>query len=323
MRSAFRFGAREMRVSDHWHRAQGLLIRSAIALPEVFPAAPGAPELVIELGPEARAAMPERVGDSAEEFVPSPRGGHVLHIEEAGYYWVREGRRITLTPAPGADAATLRLFLLGSALGMALHQRGGLVLHAAGVRVGGRALFLTGESAEGKSTLAAYMGRAGHAVTGDDTALLHPRGAGFVVWPAARVLRLWRDAVEHLGWSTRGLISVGARLDKFFVPAPEPAPDAPLPVGAIVELAGGSAGGGPRVVPLGRLEALRVIAENTYRPHYVRLLGREAAHFRASAALAAAVPVVRLCRPPGLERIDETIAELLAWWRAFAPEIPG
>jgi hypothetical protein len=68
---------------------------------------------------------------------------------------------------------------------------------------------------------------------------------------------------------------------------------------------------------------LRVISQNTYRPEYVPLLGREAEHFRLCSRLAGRVPVSRLRRPWALERLGETLALLRAHWSAPARRARG
>lgn len=59
-------------------------------------------------------------------------------------------------------------------LQMALGERRFLLLHAATVERGGRALILTGESGSGKSTLAAVLALRGWRFMGDEFALLDP-----------------------------------------------------------------------------------------------------------------------------------------------------
>ena len=70
---------------------------------------------------------------------------------------VRDGREIAVDPAPGVDADLLSTYLLGPALGVLLHQRGGLVLHASAVTVGGGCVAFLADAGWGKSTLAATL----------------------------------------------------------------------------------------------------------------------------------------------------------------------
>jgi hypothetical protein len=282
----------------------------------------GEAEIVISCGQEARLAWQGLRERPTEEgtFAPASGGGHVMRISTAGEYWVRGGCEIFVSPASGADAATVRLFLLGSALGMALHQRGLLVLHGASVRHGSGATIFVGDSGEGKSTLAAALGRVGHAILGDDTMPLWPcAGGGFEVWPGSRMFKLWSDTIAALGGDAAGLESVGDRIDKFFVPNAAEAPDAPVRVRSVVVLsAEGEAR--PRLQRLQGLEAIRALATNTYRPEYVPLLGWEAAHFRLCSELAGAVPVSRLTRTWDIARLGETIDLLGQHWARGAED---
>jgi len=307
-------------MAQHWYRGYGLEVCSAIALPEFFPVAAGAAaDLRIRL---TRQAERQWIASGATEadadgFVAAPGGGFVMRVAGICDYWVRGGNEIGLSPARGADLASVRLYLIGSALGMAFHQRGMLVMHGATVQHGGAAAIFVGESGEGKSTLAANLGRMGHAVFGDDTMPLWPRAdGGFDAWPGSRMLKLWSDTIDALGETPGRLDCVGERLDKFFFPNHAQAPDAPAPVGEIILLEAGGAETGVVVEPLAGLEALRVISQNTYRPEYVPLLGREAEHFQLCSRLADRVPVVRLRRPWELDRLGETLALLRARWSA-------
>ena len=82
---------------------------------------------------------------------------------------------------------------MGMNLQMALGQRRFLLLHAASLERGGRALILTGESGSGKSTLAALLGEAGWRLMGDEFALLDP--ATGLLHPFPRAVSLKNGAV--------------------------------------------------------------------------------------------------------------------------------
>ena len=314
-------------MGDHWYRGFGLWLRSDLALPELLPAATAAdPDIRIRVTPEAARQWAASGAIEAEwpSFVAAPGGGFVMRVAGICDYWVRDGGEIGLSPADDAEPASVRLFLIGSALGMALHQRGMLVLHGATVLREGGATIFVGESGQGKSTLAASLGRAGHAILGDDTMPLWPRAAGgFEVWPGSRMFKLWSNTIEALGETVDGLESVGRRFDKFFVPNEAQAPDEAVPINEVILLEAAEAGSEPVLEPLAGLEALRVISEHTYRPEYVSLLGREAEHFRQCSGLAGNIAVARLRRPWDMGRIGDTLALLRAHWSLAEPVCGG
>lgn len=291
------------------YRCFGLSIDSEVPLIEFLESDPGpSADIVIRRGEGIEALWRETGG--GEGFRPAPGGGFAMHVEGVTYR-VRGGREITVEARPGADPGLVRLYLLGSALGMALHQRGMLVLHGATVESGpGEAAMFVGDSGEGKSTLAAVMAARGRAVFGDDTM---PVGPGGEVWPGSRVFKLWSDTLALVD-AGEPLEPLANRLDKFFCGNPRVAPDRPALL-ARLYLLEASDGGEPRLEPVEGLEALRVIAAQTYRPEYLALLGREAEHFRQCAALARLVDVRKLVRPWDAGRLGETADLLERHWQ--------
>jgi len=308
-------------MTQYEYRGYGLSLLSELELPEYLPAPiAGDPDIRISLDARTLDAW-EEGGGSVGAFIPDRSGGHLLRISGVAVYHVSGGSNIRIGVEPGADPGLVRLFTIGSAMGMALHQRGILVLHGATVALNGRARILVGDSGAGKSTLAARLGRAGYAVLGDDTMALWnaPEGrAGKWLWQGSRVFKLWEDSIEAMGVGVEGLTRLGNRTDKYYLPNPGPSADAGGDAG--VELAEilvlETGDGPPRIEPLDGIRALQAVAVNTYRPEYIGLLGREAEHFRQCGELTRDVPVSRLIRPWGLPRIEETLDLVLSRWDA-------
>ncbi len=304
-------------MTRYGYRGYGLSLVSDLELPEYLPV-PVAddPDIRISLDAGALDAWEGSAG-AVGEFIPARPGGHLLRISGVAVYHVSGGSDIRISVEPGADPGLVRLFTIGSAMGMALHQRGILVLHGATVARGGQARILVGDSGAGKSTLAARLGRAGYAVLGDDTMALWnaPEGrAGKWLWQGSRVFKLWEDSIEAMGVGVEGLTRLGNRTDKYYVPNPGPAAAAGVELAEILVLETGD--GPPRIEPLDGIRALQAVAVNTYRPEYVGLLGREVEHFRQCGELTRDVPVSRLIRPWGLPRIEETLDLVLSRWDA-------
>jgi len=120
----------------HRYRAFGLSVAADGPLPELLPdpAGAGAPDIAIRFD-EGAAARVAALGACAEafDFRDDGQGGAVLNLPGILALRVAGGGAISVSAARAADAGLVRLYVIGSGLGMALHQRGALVLHGATV----------------------------------------------------------------------------------------------------------------------------------------------------------------------------------------------
>ncbi len=281
------------------YRLHGLVVRSALALPELDVAATDAAvEVTITLEPSR--PLPD---DAPELAVTGDTA--VLCVAGVAAYHVTGGRAISVVPVPGADPAGVRLFLLGSASGVLLHQRGLMLLHANLVVIGGQGVAFAGPSGAGKSTLTAACAAQGLAVLADDVAAVR-MGAVPMAEAGPPRARLWPEAIEALGIAGT-FPAVRAGLTKKVVPLRQGGGVA-MPLGALFLL-------GPPGTPLARLsagEGAAALVANTYRGHYLPLLGRSVAHWRDCVTLAGQVPVFRIGRAPDFAGLGAMIARVEA-----------
>ncbi|MDT8345199.1 MAG: hypothetical protein RQ752_12315 [Thermohalobaculum sp.] len=311
------------------YRAHGLEILADFEVPELLPSPRvAAPDVRILRDPEAAAVVGRAAALAGAEprdavvmrAAPGDRGG-CFTVEGLASFWVRDGGEIRVAMAPGADLGLVTLYILGSALGLVLFQRGALVLHGASVAHRGGARLFLGPSGAGKSTIAARLGQAGHPILGDDTVALWPDGGGgFAVHPSGTSFKLWRDALEAAGLTALARDSVARRIDKFYVANPRRAEDRGHRVAEILILARGEPLSRPRVEPVPLLEAVRMVAANAYRPEFIDIFGAAEPHFRQVAALVAGARVTRLIRPWD-HAATPAVADLLhRRWTAEAAE---
>src|SRR5262249_26238403 len=126
-----------------------------------------------------------------------------------------------------------------------------------------------------------------------------------------RHLKLWRDAIDHLGLAERVRGAVLARDDKFYVDPPARLADADLPSGDSHILRDGEAGAAVPPRPLDTLAAARALTDQPFRPR----LGRRAAgpdrHFQAIHAVLRHSRVLELARPRDLSLLMPTAEALL------------
>jgi hypothetical protein len=281
--------------------AYGLGIHSALPLPELA---------VHEIGEDAVVRL------GKVERLPSPLDARgcgfwataeeaCYFMEHAGAFLARGGREIIVEPAIGVEDRTLRLFILGPALALLLHQRGRLILHASAVEVRGSAVAFMGPSGWGKSTAAAVMHTRGHGLVADDITVIDVGPDGPTVFPGFPQLKLWPEAVVSLGEAPETLPQLHLLYEKRARRITREFSQSPLPLRCIYVLAEGSA---PAIEPLRPQEALRELMHHWYGARFGAELLRPAGlspFFRQCADLANRATVHRLARPYSLATLPD------------------
>jgi hypothetical protein len=295
----------------HRYRLFGLSISSQVPLPElVAVAGTGEADVHVTVGKiaERRATAPGMYVDGDEAL---------LVIPGAGRFLTRGGREMLVEPAPGVSPRNLRLYLLGSAFGAILHQRGLLPLHANAVVVEGQAIGFMGHPGAGKSTLAAWFHDHGFEVLADDVCVVTTGPDGRpLAHPGIPRLRLWREALEAGGRDASAYERSFDDMDKYTVPTDleRILPAVPLSHLYLLDKAGDAP---PSVTRLEGSAAVEAMIANTYRGAYIPLMGAARRHMLACAQLARTVPVFRASRRWGYESFDVEGAALEAHARAL------
>lgn len=287
----------------------GLEVRSEIELPglyELSRQSSAAPDVLIRLGPTPRRSGARRPGF----FVGADAA--LLDIADVGRFCIVGGREITVEPDPAVSERDLRLFLLGSAFGALLHQRGVMPLHANAIEIGGKAVAFAGGSGAGKSTLAAWFLDHGSRMISDDVCAINVHSpAGPLVLGGLPRLRLCSDALVASGRDLGDFDRTFDGVNKYEVPAPPSPAPAPIALGAIYLLAREETQHSrPRLTRLAGVEALDVLIANTYRGGFIRDLGGTSQHLADCLEIAKAVPIYRASRGWGFEHFSEQAEEL-------------
>lgn len=307
----------------HFYRLAGLSVQSEFAFPGaiVDPAPLGAADVVIRLGEVPNEIEnPSAVGPNwaltADVFL--------LRVPAIARFLVANGRSIDADLEPGATRGDAAAFLFGTALGILLHQRGHVLLHASAVAVGDGAVAFCGQSTAGKSTLAAALAQRGYPfVTDDVCAVSFDEGRRPIVHPDGRCLKLWSHAIDKLDLEQSRVAAVRDRLEKYYV-SPRATASAPLPLRAAYVLRDARKRSEIVLERPNAVDAALILRRNAYRPQIIRRLGQDALYFRAAAAIADIAGVYVLDRPLDFAVFDAVVARLEDHWRAIgltrAPE---
>jgi hypothetical protein len=277
----------------------GLTVRSALDLPELFPVERlHNPDVTIRIGELAQPETAPGLHACGEALL--------LVVPTVARYRIEGGREIIVEPEPTAPERNVRLYLLGSAFGALLHQRGLLPLHANAVEIDGRAVAFMGESGAGKSTLAAWFHDQGFRVIADDVCVVQFGADGQVrACPGLPRLRLGEEVLEATGREASAFprsyvgdddfrkydVSIGAN-------AARNATD----IGAVFILAKGDAFS---VEQLSGLDAATAVFDNTYRGRYLDQVDGHHRHWSATIKLVRKVPIYRLSRVWDIGSLDQ------------------
>jgi hypothetical protein len=292
-------------LNQYW--AYGLRIQTDMECPELAsaPVETEHPDVAIRLLPPAANAL-ESLENGYYEVQP---GVFRLAMPGVALYRVEEGRRIFITPLPDVPAEKIRLFLLGSAMGALLYQRGLFPLHGSAVETPWGAMIFVGVQGAGKSTLAAQFHHKGYRLLSDDVCAVADMPEGLQIIPALSHFRLCADAYERLG-TTPG---VRFDVDKFVVPMGEGYCPHPVPLRAIHILVDHDSCT-PEFVVLRGFDRVQRVLENLYRPHYLKGQGTQSNLMRMAGLIAQKTTIAAVIRRRDPEAIDGLVSFLESAW---------
>lgn len=239
----------------------------------------------------------------------------LLNVPGVARFLISEGNRVAFEPVPGRADEELSIFVMGSAMGALLHQRGSFVLHASAVVVNGKATLFCGRSGAGKSSLVAALSRAGHAFLTDDVSVVQFEDGQPSVIPDGRRLKLWSDTIDRLTLHEFRRSAVRSNIDKYWVSPPFSASHNRYPVNCAYFLQDAVQPERPGIYPLDARSALKALRANAYRPRLVSALNQEAEWFRACGAMARKINAYWFKRQLASDSLHESMAKLEAHWR--------
>ena len=191
------------------YQAYGVVISSALALPELTPVAGCTPLLTVTMASESagrdewdwvqpRPLAPDDTPDGVWVAVGRRGGRHRLLFDGHGDFVVsaREGR---IVADPNSDDPfTIRHLLIDQVIPRVLGHQGRFVLHAGAFVTPAGAVAIVGRAGAGKSTLSASFGLHGMPVISDDALVVQRMGSELFATPAYPSLRVRPAALPAL-----------------------------------------------------------------------------------------------------------------------------
>lgn len=289
------------------YSAYGMKISSEIFLPELCVPNQKGEQADIEIvyghiSPDALES-PKQIGP----FIWATSKELLFEVPSVARFLISSGRRIQVDPVSGIDEDSVRVFLLGSAFGAILLQRGLFVLHGNGIEIDGKCLICVGPSGIGKSTLTAAFLQRGHHILADDVMPLDSSGMAIPGFPR---IKLWHDAAVKLGVNTTQLSRIRPELQKFNVPLKESFCDTASPVIRICVLSEHQSDS-VKVTQITGIEKFRTLQTNTYRSRFMAGMLLQKNHLSQCSDLARNISMVKVTRPMEGFQIDRLVDAIL------------
>lgn len=253
----------------YFYRTYGLVVASEIVLPELVVSEKVVmPDVTITVQPVEE--ILENVTHSDPYFQVTEDTCQFL-VQGIARYQIEQGCRIVVAPQASPiserEIGDVRLYLLGTAMGVLLHQRRWLPLHVSALSTPSGVWAFTGPSGAGKSTLAAWLYYSqGWPLVSDDVAVLNPEDKLPYLYPGPPRLKLWQDALATLGIEQRDLIQDLTRTDKYHLCLDQKFQPQPQPLKALVILERANTGEFAELKPMNGIEAFQAVMASIYRP---------------------------------------------------------
>jgi hypothetical protein len=288
---------------NFFYHAFGLVIESQVECPELLPAV-GQPTPDVQVRFDAvpshlehGVALGDRIEGCSEQIL--------LKIANVANYRILDGREIVVDVLKDASLEDVRIYLLGSAMGAVLHQRGLLPFHGSTIGADGQAITFSGPSGIGKSTLAAALVDRGYRMLADDVSTISFTRQGVpMVHPGMPQLKLRDDSRQRLGRNSSHARPLGNHSGKYGYPEHAAFITEAHPSKTIYIL-GKHSEDGFKEIPLKGVDKFHALRIHTYRPSFVKAMGLELTHFNLLQKLAGHIDVRVLLRPVDEFRIDE------------------
>ena len=285
------------------YKAFGLSVQSEILLPELL-SGHVKPEIFIFFG-----NISENLDNPSFSSVYFQVGQDkfLLKIDGVARYLIENGNKITIDRTEGGSDDEIRLFLLGSAFGALIHQRGMLPVHGSAIIFNNQAIIFSGVSGAGKSTLAAGLVKKGYKLLADDVCVVTLNDDGIpIVHPGYPQMKLWTDALEKLGHKTTQLRKIRSKLKKYALPMQIEFYNEPAELKKIYVITKKNTNG-IELQQLKGIEKFNTLKNNTYRLNFLKGAVTISAHFKLIEAVSRQCSVKLVARPSKGFHLEELI----------------
>lgn len=275
----------------------GLSIESYIPLPEL-PRTEAHAHLEIGSVTVTKSDLTALWNESAhsDEYFTVSGNQVLIRVPDTAIFCMRNGESIIVSPYEGSEDDKIRLYILGTCMGVILMQKRILPLHGSAIAINGKAYAVLGVSGAGKSTLATILLEKGHKLLSDDLIAVRLTQDHIpLVMPSYPQQKIWQETIDQLGMNSTDFQPLFERETKFAVPVPSRFCENPLPLAGVFELVKTETNA--TIEPIDGLVRFHTLLQHTFRSFLIERLGLMEWHFSTLAQFANRIDMYQLQRP--------------------------
>lgn len=229
-------------------------------------------------------------------------------IDDVAIFHIYNGDTVTIEPLGDKNNKMIKLYIMGSVMGMILLQRNMVAIHGGGIVIDGKGCIFTGQKGAGKSTITTALRKKGYKFIADDVCSINI-GEVNSIHHGFGYQKLCEDAMEKLGYDLseyepfRGDLNV----NKYIVEAFDEFTKEEVPLEAVFELAVGDVDEVEIEEVLGANKMNKLI-ENVFRIEILRYAGGiEPVYFKQCLDIVKSTRMYKITRPKDLFTAEEQI----------------
>lgn len=230
-----------------------------------------------------------------------------FHIDNVGTYLIRNGDTVTIDLCENPDLNILKVYILGSVLGIILLQRNTVAIHGGSIVINNKGCIFTGDKGAGKSTLTTALRQRGYDFVSDDVGAIELSDIPMIN-PGFGYQKLCEDAMTKLGYDYSKYTPFRSDMNiKYIVPALDNFVKEKVPFKALFEIEQGDTQK-VEVVEVTGNEKLQKIIKNVFRIEVLIYSGGVPAdYFKKCLQIAKHIKFYKITRPKNQFTINEQI----------------
>lgn len=287
------------------YRVYGLNIESEIKIPELS-----------KLDKDSNIDVKINYGTVSDEIKDLIKMGYManyqkqdmwFNIPDLAIYHITNGNQVIIEPYENADNQLIKVYILGSVLGMVLLQNNIVAIHGGGIVIDNKGYIFTGDKGAGKSTLTTALRQRGYNFVADDVCSIK-QGEINKIHPGFGYQKLCDDTMMKLGYNPDEYEPFRSDFNiKYIVPALDAFVDYEVPLEAVFEITVSDVEN-VEIKEITGIEKIQRLIKNIFRIemlHYSGGIGSE--YFKKCADIAKGIKYYNIIRPKDVFSVNEQI----------------